>query len=112
MDAMRLAKKAGINFKFMDTPSAIGTASADLRRETLGHYSGAMLYYGGEWYWGIDRLHYLEARLETLGLLRIGGAGKPIYMPPQTPNGSGHTEQNCTGTYPFAPLIPRSSETV
>jgi len=28
-----------------------------------GHYQGGMLHYGGEWYWGIDRLAYLEARL-------------------------------------------------
>ena len=28
-----------------------------------GHYQGAMLAYGGEWYWGIDRLPYLEAEL-------------------------------------------------
>jgi len=34
----------------------------------LGHYSSAMLHYGGEWYWGIDRLHFLTSRLEGLGL--------------------------------------------
>ena len=33
----------------------------ELRRH--GHYQGAMLAYGGDWYWGIDRLPYLEARL-------------------------------------------------
>jgi 2-hydroxychromene-2-carboxylate isomerase len=33
-----------------------------------GHYQGAMLGYGGDWYWGIDRLPYLEQRLqEELG---------------------------------------------
>ena len=32
-------------------------------RERLGHYLGAMFYFEGEFYWGIDRLHYLEARL-------------------------------------------------
>ncbi|MEM9173584.1 MAG: DsbA family protein, partial [Pseudomonadota bacterium] len=37
------------------------------RRQALKHYSGAMFYYGDEWYWGIDRLHYLEARLAALG---------------------------------------------
>ena len=26
-----------------------------------------MFYYGHEWYWGIDRLHYLEKRLAELG---------------------------------------------
>ncbi len=28
-----------------------------------GHYMSAMLYYGGEWYWGIDRFEYLKQRL-------------------------------------------------
>ncbi|HSD86244.1 MAG TPA: hypothetical protein VLB44_01975, partial [Kofleriaceae bacterium] len=28
-----------------------------------GHYQGGMLAYGGEWYWGIDRLSHLEAAL-------------------------------------------------
>ena len=36
------------------------------RRAVLKHYSGAMFYYGGEWYWGLDRLHYLEDRLASL----------------------------------------------
>ena len=36
-------------------------------RAQLKHYSGAMFHYEGEWYWGIDRLHYLEARLAELG---------------------------------------------
>ncbi len=28
-----------------------------------GHYQSGMLYYGGEWYWGIDRLWHLYQRL-------------------------------------------------
>jgi 2-hydroxychromene-2-carboxylate isomerase len=36
-----------------------------------GHYMGAMLAYGGEWYWGVDRLRYLEAALAR-------DTGKPI----------------------------------
>jgi len=36
--------------------------------ERAGHYQPGMLYYGGEWYWGIDRLHYLEERLQQEGL--------------------------------------------
>jgi 2-hydroxychromene-2-carboxylate isomerase len=31
-----------------------------------GHYMSAMLNYGGEWYWGIDRLDHLEQRLNAL----------------------------------------------
>ena len=36
--------------------------------ERAGHYQPGMLHYGGEWYWGIDRLHYLEERLQREGL--------------------------------------------
>ena len=38
----------------------------------LGHYNSAMLHYGGEWYWGVDRLHYLTQRLTQLGLAAKG----------------------------------------
>jgi 2-hydroxychromene-2-carboxylate isomerase len=34
---------------------------AELRK--AGHYQGAMISYGGEWYWGVDRLPYLEQQL-------------------------------------------------
>lgn len=43
-------------------------------RHRLGHYLSAMFYYEGEWYWGIDRLHYLEARLDALGVRRADAA--------------------------------------
>ncbi len=39
----------------------LNTAYSDLRK--AGHYQGAMLHYNNEWYWGIDRLAYLEAAL-------------------------------------------------
>jgi 2-hydroxychromene-2-carboxylate isomerase len=40
---------------------------AELRK--AGHYQGAMLAYDGTWYWGIDRLPYLETALrETTGV--------------------------------------------
>ena len=51
-------------------------------RQRLGHYLGAMLNFEGEWYWGIDRLHYLESRLHAAGL----GVGEPeahIAPPPR-----------------------------
>ena len=44
------------------------------RLEKLGHYNAATLLYGGAWYWGVDRLHYLTERLNALGLRR-GDAG-------------------------------------
>jgi 2-hydroxychromene-2-carboxylate isomerase len=36
-------------------------------REKLGHYLGATFYFEGEWYWGLDRLPYLETRLASFG---------------------------------------------
>lgn len=42
------------------------------RLKEAGHYLSAMLHYGGEWYWGINRLQYLERRLNDLGLMRNG----------------------------------------
>ena len=40
----------------------------NLKRKTLGHYQGGVFHYEGENYWGVDRLSYLEDRLEVLGL--------------------------------------------
>ncbi len=47
-----------------------GAAIAESQRlqQRLGHYNSAMLHYGGEWYWGVDRLHYLTERLDALGV--------------------------------------------
>jgi 2-hydroxychromene-2-carboxylate isomerase len=36
----------------------------------LGHYNTATMHYAGEWYWGVDRLHYLTSRLDALSLSR------------------------------------------
>lgn len=55
--------------------------AADALRQRLGHYLGAMLHYGGEWYWGLDRLHHLELRLQALGAGRAGTGGV-LYPPP------------------------------
>lgn len=42
-------------------PPYLASAYSELRK--AGHYQGAMFGYGGDWYWGLDRLDYLEARL-------------------------------------------------
>lgn len=47
-------------------------AESEALRQRLGHYLGATLFYAGEWYWGIDRLHHLETRLQQLGAQRPG----------------------------------------
>lgn len=40
-----------------------GLAANAKRLRSKGHYFSAMLHYRGAWYWGIDRLGYLERRL-------------------------------------------------
>ncbi len=54
--------------------------AADALRQRLGHYLGATFHYGGEWYWGIDRLHHLERRLQELGAQQSGVAD--LMFPP------------------------------
>ena len=53
-------------------------ADSQRLQERLGHYNSGMLYYGGEWYWGVDRLHYLVDRLDEIGLAREGAKGAHI----------------------------------
>ena len=61
----------------MATPAATAShqADADRLRQQSGHYLGATFLYAGEWYWGIDRLHHLEQRLQALGAQRPGVQG-------------------------------------
>ncbi|MEM8983383.1 MAG: DsbA family protein [Pseudomonadota bacterium] len=51
-----------------DESAQAALAHGTERRAKLGHYSGAIFYYGGEFYWGVDRLLHLERRLQSLGL--------------------------------------------
>ncbi|MFT4520995.1 MAG: 2-hydroxychromene-2-carboxylate isomerase [Halioglobus sp.] len=51
------------------------------RREALSHYSGAMFFYGEEWYWGVDRLYHLERRLNENGADRNSAATALIPRP-------------------------------
>ena len=55
--------------------------NGNTRRDSLKHYSGAMFYFGGEWYWGIDRLYHLEQRLADLGADRLPDTS--VIMPKQ-----------------------------
>jgi 2-hydroxychromene-2-carboxylate isomerase len=61
---------AELDLPTLDIPAS-GYAEAVLNdgktlRQALGHYLGAMFYFEGEWYWGLDRLPYLEQRLQRL----------------------------------------------
>jgi len=65
------------------------------RRTELGHYSGAMFFYGGEWYWGVDRFYHLEKRLMALGV-RPGGDSELICPRPDIEFGPARDEGTLT----------------
>ena len=78
------------------TPSSLPISSEQAwqllvqRREnflTEGHYLTATVHYAGEWYWGVDRLDHLAARLTALtgidsGSLPDYGAAKYLSVTP------------------------------
>jgi 2-hydroxychromene-2-carboxylate isomerase len=66
---------ASINPTAEDGQAALARGAA--LRQRLGHYLGATFYFEGEWYWGLDRLPYLETRLAPF---RKRGAA-PIVKP-------------------------------
>ncbi len=58
-------------------------AAGNQQRTDLGHYLGGTFHYGGEWYWGVDRLHYLEERLAALGARKANAPDAAIFAPPR-----------------------------
>ncbi|MEM7099731.1 MAG: DsbA family protein [Pseudomonadota bacterium] len=51
-------------------------------RSRLGHYQGAMFYFEGEWFWGIDRIRTLENRLISEG---YGSEDRALCVPQPAP---------------------------
>ncbi|MBM4191744.1 MAG: hypothetical protein FJ196_01555 [Gammaproteobacteria bacterium] len=86
-DAAALASRFGLETSenkavlsgLTETPESIERGGA--LRKRLGHYLGAMFFFEGEWYWGIDRLHHLESRLRQSGLA-ANGEDPGTLMPP------------------------------
>lgn len=62
-----------------NTDPKTALAEGDKLRAELGHYLGGMFYFESEWYWGVDRLHHLEARLRGENLDRSPAA--PFLAP-------------------------------
>ena len=56
-------------------------AAGSKRLAELNHYSGATFYYAGEWYWGVDRLFYLEMRLQELAANKSDLCGYLVPRP-------------------------------
>ena len=74
----RIAQRLG---SATDSALAERLEAGNARQRELKHYSGAMLYYGGEWYWGVDRLYHLEKRLAELGADRQPGEAMLVPRP-------------------------------
>jgi 2-hydroxychromene-2-carboxylate isomerase len=51
-----------------ETNVLIGRNQLLLRK--MGHYNCATMHYGGDWYWGVDRLHYLTRMFDRKKLNR------------------------------------------
>ncbi|NND66330.1 MAG: 2-hydroxychromene-2-carboxylate isomerase, partial [Halioglobus sp.] len=81
-DAAALAELAGSLGRASDAERDTRIAAGDERLAELKHYSGGMLYYGGEWYWGVDRMYHLEARLGQAGALQQSGRNELVPRPP------------------------------
>lgn len=80
-DQSRLEHLADVHGRTDKAMAEASVASGNALRDKLGHYSGAMFYYGDEWYWGVDRLYHLEARLAALGADRR--VNEPMLAPRQ-----------------------------
>lgn len=64
-----------------EMPTSTGDASAALaqgavQRGKLGHYLGGTFHFESEWFWGLDRLRYLEQRIAD-----IAGCAPEFFAP-------------------------------
>jgi len=92
---------AAAGFGEASREAAIKTAEqGSALRDELGHFQSATLYYGGEWYWTADRLHYLEARLTELGAGRTDVAPPPLTPPLKESQAGGDSGGAVLEVYP------------
>jgi 2-hydroxychromene-2-carboxylate isomerase len=69
-DAARIAPARGLQRGGQTPPLHPDPPEANAkRRKRLGHYLPAVWQFDGEWFWGVDRLDFLEARLRERDLL-------------------------------------------
>jgi 2-hydroxychromene-2-carboxylate isomerase len=84
-DHVELLKKVGAwgHEAHLAVPPALSREYTALRN--AGHYQGAMLSYNGEWYWGLDRIRYLEEQLAADTGVALG-TGVLTARPPLAPS--------------------------
>jgi len=79
-DGLNTAARILTDLWSSDSQSEPGPEPTDLHNQTLlenekllrrlGHYQGSMIWYLGEWIWGVDRLDHLERSFTDQGLNR------------------------------------------
>ncbi len=75
--------------RFPLAPAAEALAEGEAKRLALGHYLGATFHYDEVWFWGPDRLHYLEGQLaahrradaQPVARLMQEGAAAELHSP-------------------------------
>ena len=77
-DAALLARAYGLKYPAPEAQPK-DADNGDVLRKKLGHYLSGMFFFEGEWYWGIDRLHFLEERLRNAHLVKNKTA--PLIAP-------------------------------
>ena len=77
-DGAALERLAGAHGSVTADVAAAVVEAGTAKRTELKHYSGAMFYYGGEWYWGVDRLY-------LAGLRDRGGFTLELYASLRSP---------------------------
>ena len=80
-DSFALAALAAELGEATDSETSAALVEGTALRERLGHYLGAMFFYAGEWYWGVDRLHHLERRLIDEGAAQ--GTAPSTFIAPR-----------------------------
>ena len=119
-DASRLAKQYGLQWTGLPSTSETTKSiskeallTSHRLRKKWGHYLSGVIYYEGEWYWGIDRLHHLEDRLNGLGLskkVRMASKveGLPLFFTPQYQS-LGHVPEGSSIEFFFSLRSPYSA---
>lgn len=97
-DANLLARAYGLKYP---APEALpkDADSGDTLRKKLGHYLSGMFFFEGEWYWGVDRLHFLEERLREARLVKKKDAGLIAPVKEVTLSGARGSAKGATVDY-------------
>lgn len=90
-DGATLERLAADHGMVTSEEASMAVEAGTAKRRELKHYSGAMFHYGGEWYWGVDRLSHLEERLADLSADRR--QGEPLIAPRPAIDLGGHVDE-------------------